>query len=99
MEHLVVLQFTRSLAELEYADFVRHILVDKIGLKGLVVGYDHRFGKNREGTFEKLKELADRTGCSPAAISRILNADPTLCQRGDPPPRSGRGRTLELLRL
>ena len=25
-----------------------------------------------------LKELADRTGCSPAAISRILNADPTL---------------------
>ena len=57
---LVVLQFTRSLAELEYADFVRHILVDKIGLKGLVVGYDHRFGKNREGTFEKLKELADR---------------------------------------
>ena len=60
VEHLVVLQFTRSLAELEYADFVRHILVDKIGLKGLVVGYDHRFGKNREGTFEKLKELADR---------------------------------------
>ena len=50
VEHLVVLQFTRSLAELEYADFVRHILVDKIGLKGLVVGYDHRFGKNREGT-------------------------------------------------
>ncbi|MFR6381103.1 MAG: hypothetical protein ACLUOS_01960 [Odoribacter splanchnicus] len=40
--------FTRSLAELEYADFVRHILVDKIGLKGLVVGYDHRFGKTEE---------------------------------------------------
>ena len=56
VEHLVVLQFTRSLAELEYADFVRHILVDKIGLKGLVVGYDHRFGKNREGTFEKLEQ-------------------------------------------
>lgn len=56
--HLVILPFNRSLAELGYQDFVRHILVDKIGLKGLVVGYDHRFGKNREGTFDKLKELA-----------------------------------------
>lgn len=58
--HLIVLPFTRSLAELEYADFVRNILIDKIGLKGLVVGYDHRFGKNREGTFEKLKDLAEK---------------------------------------
>lgn len=58
--HLVILPFNRSLAELGYEDFVRHILVDKIGLKGLVVGYDHRFGKNREGTFDKLKELARR---------------------------------------
>lgn len=58
IDHLVILPFSRSLAELGYKDFVRHILVDKIGLKGLVVGYDHRFGKNREGTFDKLKELA-----------------------------------------
>lgn len=58
MDHLIVLPFTRSLAELDYRDFVRHILVDRIGLKGLVVGYDHRFGRNREGTFGKLKELA-----------------------------------------
>lgn len=58
VDHLIVFQFTRDLAELEYSDFVRHVLVDRIGLKGLVVGYDHRFGKNREGTFDKLKELA-----------------------------------------
>lgn len=58
--HLVILPFTRSLAELDYKDFVRHILVDKMGVKGLVVGYDHRLGKNREGTFEKLQELAER---------------------------------------
>lgn len=58
VDHLVVLPFTRALAELEYADFVRDILVDKMGIKGLVIGYDHRFGKNREGTFDKLKELS-----------------------------------------
>ena len=58
VDHLIVLSFTRSLAELDYQEFVRYILVDKIGIRGLVVGYDHRFGKNRAGTFDKLKELA-----------------------------------------
>lgn len=58
VDHLVILPFTRTLAELEYVDFVRNILVDKIGIKGLVIGYDHRFGKNREGTFDKLKNLS-----------------------------------------
>lgn len=58
VDHLIILPFTRALAELEYPDFVRDILVDKVGVKGLVIGYDHRFGKNREGTFDKLKELA-----------------------------------------
>lgn len=60
IEHLIILRFTRVLAELEYADFVRNILVDKLGIKGLVIGYDHRFGKDREGTFEKLKGLAQK---------------------------------------
>lgn len=58
IEHLIILPFTRSLAELGYQEFVRNLLVEQMGIKGLVVGYDHRFGKNREGTFEKLKELA-----------------------------------------
>lgn len=58
--HLMILPFTRSLAELDYKDFVRHILIDRVGMKGLVVGYDHRFGKNREGTFEKLQQLSEK---------------------------------------
>lgn len=58
IEHLIILPFTRSLAELGYQEFVRDLLVEQMGIKGLVVGYDHRFGKNREGTFEKLKGLA-----------------------------------------
>lgn len=58
--HMVILPFTRSLAELDYKDFVRNVLIDRVGMKGLVVGYDHRFGKNREGTFEKLQELSKK---------------------------------------
>lgn len=59
VDHLVILSFTGELAGLSYTDFVKHILVDKIGIKGLVVGYDHRFGKDREGSFESLKTLAE----------------------------------------
>lgn len=60
VQHLIILPFTRALAELTYTEFVRNLLVDGIGVKGLVIGYDHRFGKNREGTFEKLKGLAEQ---------------------------------------
>ena len=58
--HLIILPFTRALADLEYTAFVQDLLVGQIGIKGLVIGYDHRFGKNREGTFDKLKVLAER---------------------------------------
>ena len=60
VDHLIILQFIPALADLEYSDFVKCILVDKIGIKGLLIGYDHRFGKNRAGTFDKLKELAEK---------------------------------------
>lgn len=59
VQHLIVIRFNSELAALPYDDFVKQVLVDKIGIRGLVVGYDHRFGKNREGRFEVLKELAE----------------------------------------
>lgn len=62
IDHLVVIRFTEALSALSYADFVKNILVDRIGIKALVVGYDHRFGKNREGNFDTLSDLAVRYG-------------------------------------
>ncbi|MDR1274377.1 MAG: bifunctional riboflavin kinase/FAD synthetase [Odoribacteraceae bacterium] len=58
--HLIVLPFTAGLGELGYADFVERVLVGAIGIKGLVVGYDHRFGKGREGNYENLRQMAER---------------------------------------
>jgi len=50
--------FTKEFANLTSHEYVKNILVDKIGVKTLVVGYDHQFGKNRDGRFETLGELA-----------------------------------------
>ncbi len=60
INHLIILEFTKEMASLTYEAFVKQILVDKIKVQHLVFGYDHRFGKNGEGTFDKLKPLAKR---------------------------------------
>ncbi len=60
IDHLIVFPFTKAFSQLSYAEFVEKILVKKIHTHCLVVGYDHRFGKNREGGFEYLQECAKR---------------------------------------
>lgn len=58
IDHLVIYPFTKEFSELTYTEFVEQILVKKIHTHCLVVGYDHRFGKNREGGFDYLKKCA-----------------------------------------
>lgn len=60
IDHLIIYPFNLEFASLSYAEFVEQILVDKIGTRCLVVGYDHKFGKNREGGYEYLKHCAER---------------------------------------
>lgn len=56
---LVVLDFTRQLAEMPAEDFVREILVGKLGIQHLIVGYDYAFGRNRQGDTTFLAAQAD----------------------------------------
>ena len=60
IDHLIIYPFDENFSALSYTDFVKTILVEKINTKYLVVGYDHKFGKNREGGFEYLKQCADK---------------------------------------
>lgn len=62
IQHLVRIPFTKEFSQLSSADFIRNILVEKIGTRKLVIGYDHHFGKNREGSFEQLKVDGPRYG-------------------------------------
>ena len=60
IDHLVIYSFTPEFAQLSYGQFVEQILVNQIHTEYLVVGYDHKFGKNREGDFEFLKNCAEK---------------------------------------
>lgn len=55
IEHLLRIPFTKEFSQIRSQEFITKILVEKIGTRKLVIGYDHRFGKNREGSFEQLK--------------------------------------------
>ena len=56
VNHLLVLPFDKRFSEMPFDVYVKSIIVDLIGAKKLVIGYDHQFGKNREGTFQKLQQ-------------------------------------------
>jgi len=62
VDHLLIIPFTASFAQLSAEYFVKEILHDCVGVKKIVLGYDHRFGKNREGGLELLHRLAPMYG-------------------------------------
>jgi riboflavin kinase/FMN adenylyltransferase len=57
-----ILNFTKELAEVSAEDFFKNYLIEKIGLTDIVLGYDHNFGKNREGNFDTLKTFGEKYG-------------------------------------
>lgn len=59
IDHLVILPFTHDLAEQSACDFIENILVNKFKMKHLIVGFNHHFGKDREGDFETIKTCAE----------------------------------------
>ena len=56
------LPFTKEFASISARDFVRGILVEKIGIREMVVGYDYTFGHKREGNIRLLKEMGEAFG-------------------------------------
>jgi riboflavin kinase/FMN adenylyltransferase len=62
VEHLIVQPFNKEFSRITAAGFVRDLLVKRVGMRTLVIGYDHHFGRNREGSFKDLEEMAPLYG-------------------------------------
>lgn len=58
IDHLIITPFTRDFSNLSPQEYIRKVLVEKIGTKHIVIGYDHRFGKDREGGLEHLQKFS-----------------------------------------
>lgn len=72
IDHLVILPFTREFSRLSSAEYVRDILVNSLGTKKLIVGYNHQFGRNREGSLEHMKEFGYTYGFEVEEISALV---------------------------
>lgn len=57
LDTVILFPFTIKFSRLTAVEFVRDVLVNQIGVSQMLVGYDHHFGKNREGNFQQLEEL------------------------------------------
>jgi riboflavin kinase/FMN adenylyltransferase len=62
IDHLIITPFTRDFSNLSPRDYIKTVLVDKIGIKQIIIGYDHRFGKDREGGLNHLQKFSTDYG-------------------------------------
>ncbi len=70
IDYLLIIPFTKEFSRTSSRSFVTDILVKALRTKVLVIGYDHRFGKNREGSFEHLKLHSSKYGFEVEEIPR-----------------------------
>tara|TARA_B100001741_G_scaffold313552_1_gene320247 strand:+ start:11331 stop:12281 length:951 start_codon:yes stop_codon:yes gene_type:complete len=59
LKHFIIQEFTSNFSRIKSVNFVRDILVNQLKVHKLIIGYDHHFGRNREGNFEELSKLSD----------------------------------------
>lgn len=71
LNNLILHPFTKEFAALSAEDFVKELLVHQIGIHTIIIGYDHHFGKNRQGNFEQLNELSKKFGFNCIKIEEI----------------------------
>jgi len=72
IDHLVVLPFTVEFSKIPWDVFIRDTIIGQIGAKHLVIGYDHRFGNNREGSREKMLAMAVQYGFSVEEVDELI---------------------------
>lgn len=70
IDHLIVAPFTEEFSRLSSEEYVRDYLVGKIGVRTLVVGYNHHFGHNKDGDFRFLQSLQQEYGFEVCEIPR-----------------------------
>lgn len=69
LDYLLIKKFTQEFSRLSAEDFVKEVLVDKINAKRVIIGYDHRFGRNRNADINDLKVFGETYGFDVEEIS------------------------------
>ena len=78
IDHLLIIPFTKEFAKKSSETFVKEILVDQIGIKSFMIGYDHQFGKGRGSSYEEVLQLGKKYSFEVTQISAERQGDITI---------------------
>lgn len=75
IDYLVIIPFTKEFAAMSSETFIKDFVVKKVHPVKIITGYDHHFGRNRQGSFEMLKELGKEFGYSVEQLDALQDED------------------------
>jgi riboflavin kinase/FMN adenylyltransferase len=75
IDNMIIMKFTKTLSKMDACDFVKEILVERIGTKHLIVGYDHHFGRLRMGNYKSVGECAKKYGFKVEQINEVISEE------------------------
>ncbi len=73
VDHLIIIEFNREFSRIAACDFVRDVLVEKIGTRHLIIGYDHHFGRKGEGDFNTVRQCTESLDFKVEQVEGLLS--------------------------
>lgn len=78
VDYFFLQEFNEDFRNLEAEDFVQEVLVNQLNIKYIMIGYDHRFGKNQRGDFALLKKMGEELGFEVEKLEAISQSDQNI---------------------
>ena len=75
IEVVLLQEFDENFRNLTGEEFIEQILVEKLNVKHVIIGYDHVFGKNKSGNFDLLQQLSEKLGYDVAQLKAVKEGD------------------------
>lgn len=75
IDHMLIIEFNETIRNMSACDFIRLILVEKVRIRHLIVGYDQHIGRGREGDFQTISECAGKYGFSLEKIEGVSDSE------------------------
>jgi riboflavin kinase / FMN adenylyltransferase len=82
IDKVLILPFTKELSNTPYDLFIKNYIVDRIGARHVVVGFNHHFGKDRKGTFESLQKSARQFNIQAERLDPVIQDETRISSSG-----------------
>lgn len=73
IDNLLVLEFSKEFSQQSSEEFITNVICDKIGVKHIIIGHDHKFGKDRSGNDNELIQLGSKNNFTVECVGPVKN--------------------------